>query len=175
MRSEEGMKTVTYEQLKEINLNWLADAIDKRFAETGEVKKEWTALDVLNLQGVFAEDKIRAVLREEFIPAPVLHKFARSCAERTLSIIDLTDKRHWKAIDTVSKWLKGEAIDGELTAERLVMWASDVAWEEAYAVWYSAYVARAVAWNKAWDARQEEYKWQIAELLKMLEGSQCPN
>ena len=111
-----------------------------------------SALDILNLDAISAEDKLWAVLREEFIPAPILHEFACVCAEYALSLLGNPDPRSVKAIETKRAWLRGEATGRELDA------ASDDAWEAAWeAIWEDRESARAAAWaardasRAAWD------------------------
>ena len=135
------MKTVTPEQFKGFGPCWLEDAAGReRFASIAALRAEWTALDVLNLPDVSADDKLWSVLREEFIDAPILHEFACRCAEYALSFVDNPDPRSIAAIDAKRKWLRGEIKDKELRAARAA--ARDAAWA----------AARAAAWDAAWDA-----------------------
>ena len=114
------MKTVTYEEFLDFRPCWM----DKK-GGTARVKAYFdrfggsmTALDILNLDGVSAEDKLQAVLCEEFIPAPILHEFACVCAEYTLTLIDNPDPRNVKAIEVKRAWMQGEATDKELDTAR---------------------------------------------------------
>jgi hypothetical protein len=175
------MKTVTYEQFLEFEPCWLNDGRAEKLAQIGARKKDWTAVDVLKLRSVPAEDKLWAVLREEFLPAPILHEFACRCAERVLKKAKVTDERSWNAIKTKRAWLKGEATDEELRAARAAAWDA--------AAWDAAAAAAAAAWDAAWDAaaaaaRDAEWaagaaaaaaaaaaerKQQIADLLALCE------
>ena len=189
------MKTVTYEQFLEFEPCWLGDGRAEKLAKIGARKKEWTAVDILKLRGVSIEDKFWAVLREEFIDAPVLHEFACRCAEHALTIAGIKDdgsNASWNAIHTKRLWVKGEATDEQLkearaaardaarAAARDAAWAASwdaaryAAWyaaggaarDAADAAWYAAYAYAAdAAWYAAWDA---ERSWQEAELIKML-------
>ena len=114
------MKTVTYEEFLDFRPCWM----DKK-GGTARVKAYFdrfggsmTALDILNLDGVSAEDKLQAVLREEFIPATILHEFACVCAEYALTLIDNPDPRNVKAIEVKRAWMQGEATDKELDTAR---------------------------------------------------------
>lgn len=70
------MKTVTVEQFRKFGPCWLETVEGRgKFARIAAIKNEWTALDVLNLPDVSAQDKLWSVLREEFIEAPTLHEF----------------------------------------------------------------------------------------------------
>lgn len=74
------------------------------------------ALEILALRMIPAEDRLWAVLREEFIPAPMLHACACRCAEDALSRIDNPDPRSINAIVVKRRWIAGEATDEELAA-----------------------------------------------------------
>lgn len=131
------MKTVTVEQFKSFRPCWLETAKGrKRFARIAAIRNEWTALDVLNLPDVSAQDKLWSVLREEFIEVPTLHEFSCRCAEYALSFVASPDPRSIAAIEAKRKWLRGEITDAELHA----------AWDEA------RYAAQYAAWDFAWDA-----------------------
>ena len=121
------MKTVTYEEFLEFGPCWLeykggAERIKAYFDRFGG---RMSALDILNLDDVSTEDKLWSVLREEFIPAPILHEFACVCAECALTLIDNPDPRSIKAIEVKRAWMRSEATDGELAAARWA--ASDAA------------------------------------------------
>lgn len=148
------MKTVTYKEFLAFDPSWFgregeAERLKAHFERFGG---NISALDILNLDAISAEDKLWAVLREEFIPAPILHEFACVCAEYALSLLGNPDPRSIKAIETKRAWLRGEATGRELDA------ASDDAWEAAWeAIWEDRESARAAAWaardasRAAWD------------------------
>ena len=147
------MKTVTPEEFKEFGPCWLKTVEGReKLARIAAIKNEWTALDVLNLPNVSAQDKLWSVLREEFIDAPILHEFACRCAEYALSFVESPDSRSIAAIEAKRKWLRGEITDAELHAACDVAWdaacdvASDAAWDAA------CDVALDAAWDAAWDA-----------------------
>ena len=141
------MKTVTPEQFKEFGPCWLETAAGRqRYARVAAMRDEWSALDVLALDGVSNEDKLWAVLREEFIDAPVLHEYACRCAEYALTFVREPDSRSIAAIEAKRKWLRGEISNDDLTA------ACDAA---NAAAWAAAAAAAAAAWtaaDAAWDA-----------------------
>ena len=174
-----SMKTVTVGQFKSFRPCWLETAEGrKRFARIAAIRDEWTALDVLNLPGVSAADKLWSVLREEFIDAPILHEFACRCAEYALSFMDNPDPRSIAAIEAKRKWLRGEITDMELRAARDVARdaARDAAWYAARyaardAAWYAARCAawaaeRDAAWYAAWYAAMEHELEILRELLE---------
>ena len=144
------MKKVTVKQFEKFGPCWLEDAGGReKFRALAAVRNEWTALDILKLPEVSPADKLWAVLREEFIPASILHEFACRCAEQALLITN-PDPRSVAAIAAKRAWLKGEINDTQLDA------AEDAAWAAAWDA------ARAAAWDAARDA-------QIRRLIEMLE------
>lgn len=178
------MKKVTYEQFLSFNLYWLETEDGRK--RLRKYKLWWgdgkTALDVLSLEEVDADDKLCTVLRPEFIDELILHEFACRCAERALSYIDNPDPRSVNAIKTKRAWLKGEISDAELyvarDAAQSVAW--EVSWEAAQSAAWDAtqLVAQDAAWDVAWDATRfvsckigwdKERQWQIDELMKMLQ------
>ena len=152
------MKTVTPEQFKKFGPCWLETAAGrKRYARVAAMRDEWNALDVLALDGVSNTDKLWAVLREEFIDAPVLHEYACRCAEYALTFVREPDSRSIAAIEAKRKWLRGEISNDDLTAAwaaadaaaRAAAWAARAA---AWAAWDTANAATWAAWAAAWAA-----------------------
>ena len=181
------MKTVTVEQFKSFRPCWLETAEGrKRFARISAIRNEWTALEVLNLPYVPAQDKLWSVLREEFIKAPILHEFACRCAEYALSFVKNPDPRSIAAIEAKRKWLRGEITDAELYAARDAAWyaagdaVSRAAREaviatanraERASAWDAAwYAAKAATWsdesNTTWDAASKHEVEILRQLLK---------
>ena len=189
------MQIVTVEQFKKFRPCWLETAEGReKFARIAALRNEWTALDVLNLPDVSAQDKLWSVLREDFIEAPILHEFACRCAEYALSFVTSLDPRSIAAIKAKRKWLRGEITGAELRAARdaaqdalhdaemyVAMYAARS--EAMYAARYAAmYVARAAAMHAAmyaaratacaakryatWDAAMEHEVEMLRELLK---------
>lgn len=117
------MKTVTVDQFLSFDPCW----DEERVRDFAGDKNEWTALDVLEAKGVSAEDKLWAVLREEFIDAPILHEFACRCAENALKMVDNPDPRSVEAITVKRRWLRGEATDEDLAAATAAAWAAATA------------------------------------------------
>ena len=161
------MKTVTVEQFKSFRPCWLETAEGReKLARIAAIRNEWTALDVLNLQDVSAQDKLWSVLREELIDAPILHEFSCRCAEYALSFVDNPDPRSIAAIVAKRKWLRGKITDAELYA----------AWDDASGAAQAAaqYAACAAAWDAAryaactaaWDAAREHEVEILRELLE---------
>ena len=185
------MKTVTVEQFRNFGPCWLETVKGRdKFARIAAIKNEWTALDVLNLPDVSAQDKLWSVLREEFIKAPILHEFACRCAEYALSFVKNPDPRSIAAIEAKRKWLRGEITDTELYAARDA--ARDAAWyatgnavsraardaviaaanrAERASAWDAAwYAAKAATWsdesNTTWDAASKHEVEILRELLE---------
>ena len=186
------MKTVTYEEFLDFGPCWL-EGEDKGWwikASFDRFGGRMSALDILNLDDVSEEDRLWAVLREEFIPAPILHEFACVCAEYALTLIDNPDPRSVKAVEVKRAWMGGEVRDRELDAARAAAWdawgvAKAAAGEAAKAAWEAAsdaaedaawYASRA-AWHTAWAAWRTDvgaaaastYEAQVAYLIMALE------
>ena len=152
------MKKVTVEQFKSFGPCWLEDAEGReKFRRIAAIRNEWTALDVLALPDVDAEDKLWAVLRPEFLPEELLHEFACRCAEYALSFIEKPDPRSVAAIEAKRAWLRGEISDDELAEARAAAWA---AWAAASAAAEDAAGAAARA-----AARDHEAE-MLVELIK---------
>ena len=147
------MKTVTIEQFMAFEPCYAEEQV----RELAGDKTEWTALEVLRLEQVPVNDRLWAVLREEFIPAEILHEFACRCAEKALTLVDNPDQRSIDAIAAKRAWLRKEITDEQLDAARSAANAADAAWSAANAAWSAANAADA-AWSE-----------QIAMLIEMLE------
>lgn len=113
------------------------------------MRDKWSAIDILQLDEVEAEDRQWLVLREELIDAPILHEFGCRCAERALARIDKPDVRSVAAIKAKRRWLRGEIPDEALLAARNVAWTAE-----------------------GTNERATELEWQIAELMRMLEAQE---
>ena len=182
------MKSITYEEFLEFEPCWLeTEDGAARLKKIGARKERWTALDILALDDVDAEDKLWAVLREELIDARILHEFACWCAEDALSHVENADERSWNAIKVKRAWLRGEANDAELAVAGSAAWAAAVAAARS-AAWSAARaaaedVAKAAAWAAAWsaakdaakDAAEDAAREQQVEHLKgmLMEEERC--
>lgn len=177
------MKTVTYEEFLEFKPCWLdeeggAERIKAYFDRFGG---RMSALDILNLDDISAEDKLWSVLREEFIPAPILHEFACVCAEYALSFIENPDPRSINAIKVKREWMNGEATDEELDTARDA--ARAAAWDARAAAWAAARAARVAAKTAARvaaraaakTAKRDAREAQVAYLIMALEDFLAEN
>ena len=176
------MKTITYEQFLEFDPCYLYDPEKKALMESIAQRREhWSALDILELDEIPAEDRLWAALWEELIAAPLLHEFACRCAERALRRVENPDPRSMRAIEVKRAWLRDEATDEELAAACAAAQAAAgaAAWAAAQAAAWDAarYAARAAALDAAGAAAEDaaedaaraaERQWQIKELQKML-------
>ena len=112
------------------------------------------ALEILALRRIPAEDRLWAVLREKFIPTPILHEFACRCAEDALSRIDNPDPRSINAIVVKRRWIAGEATDEELAAAEAAAWVARTSAQDAVeAATLAAQTATWAARTAAWAAR----------------------
>lgn len=160
----DGMKSITYEGFLKFNPCWLkTEEGAVRLKKIGAQKERWTALDILALDDVDAENKLWAVLREELIDARILHEFACWCAEDALNHVENADERSWNAIKVKRAWLRGEASDEELA----------VAWHAARnAAWTSPeYAARYAAETAARYAARERQAEHLKGML--MEEERC--
>lgn len=184
-----NLPTVTYEQFLEFEPCWAREETGRRKLRYYKDKfgGKATALDILKLKRVPAEYRLWAVLREEFIPANMLHEFACRVAEKALALIENPDPRSIAAIGDKRKWLRGEITNDELAA----------AWSAAQgAVWAAAQdrvrtaalaaaqtaargAARTAAWSAAQDAalaaacgaaRSAAWNDQVTMLIDMMEA-----
>ena len=166
------MKSITYEEFLKFKPCWLkTEGGSARLKKIGARKERWTALDILALDDVSAEDKLWAVLREELIDARILHEFACWCAEDALSHAEKPDERSVTAIKVKRAWLRGEASDEELAAAR---YAARGAARYA-AVDATVDAAWAAAWAAAWTAAEVVAREQQVEHLKgmLMEEDKC--
>ncbi len=142
-------------------LSWgpCARYYEARIRELFAGRERLTARDILDLE-IPAGDRMWAVLRENLIPAPMLHEFACRCAERALELLpaEQRDPRSLAAIAAKRAWLRGEITNKRLAAAMDA--ARDAAWDAA---WDAASVAASVA------ARVAAWGAQVAMLREMLE------
>ena len=108
-------------------------------------KELFTALDVLNLEGISDELKISVVEIPGFIHSDILNEFACRCAERALSRVKNPDPRSVAAIEAKRAWMKGEISDAELAAAWDAAWAAVWAAAREHALYSSSAVLRAGA------------------------------
>lgn len=177
---------VTLDEFLSFNPCWMGDEQGRRRLRyyARRLGGSADALEILALRRIPAGDRLWAVLRDEFIPAPILHEIACRCAEDALSRIDNPDPRSIHAIAVKRRWIAGEATDAELAAARAAAWAaawaaSAAAWAAAQAAWAAAQAAEAAAGAAgaaeaaAWadaraEARAEARAAQVDMLTQML-------
>ena len=175
------------------------EKLKKQLAQDHDMRKNWPALDVLRLEDVPAASKLRLVLWSNAIEFPIRNEFACRCAERALSALPSPDRKCISAIKIKREWLRGECNDDKLkSAYRLVDAAQkDAIWNATAAAAESAVCAvkmdeesaHSFSWGAAlraaWCASflrpafwswhtsmKAEREWQVAELMRMLEGEQ---
>ena len=136
---------VTLDEFLSFNPCWMGDEQGRRRLRyyARRLGGSADALEILALRRIPAGDRLWAVLRDEFIPAPILHEIACRCAEDALSRIDNPDPRSIHAIAVKRRWIAGEATNAELAAARAAAWAA--AWAAAQAAWAAAQAAEAAA------------------------------
>ena len=163
--------------------------INKQFAG----REALSAIDVLELD-IPNNEKLRAVLRKELIPARILHmlavEFARAALMREREAGREPDDRSWRALDVKLAWLDGRASNEELEAAKAAAdaaakaaadatarttWTPQTAWTAWNAVW-AAHAAATAAWPvsdaaywAAWAAdRDATWTEQVAIVKRML-------
>ena len=126
----------------------------RRIKELFAGREALSAIDVLELD-IPNNEKIRAVLREELIPARILHllavEFARAALMREREAGREPDERSWRALDVKLAWLDGKASSKELWAAKA---AADAAAKAAADAADDAAMAAGTTWTvrTAWDA-----------------------
>ena len=128
------IKTVTIDQV----IRWrpCSDYPRKRINSlfAGRESLSWEDIVALDIS---TEDKLWALLREDFIPDRELHLLACDFAEKVLHLTD--DPRCAEVIRVKRIWVDGKATYEELAAARAAAWAA----------------VRAAAWDAAWDAARD--------------------
>ena len=142
---------VTLDEFLSFKPCWLDDEQGRRRLRyyARKLGRSADALEILTLRRIPADERLWAVLREEFIPAPILHEFACRCAEDALSRIYNPDPRSINAIVVKRRWIAGEATDEELAAARTAAWAAQAAAQDAARTAAQA-AAQAAARTAAW-------------------------
>lgn len=141
-----ALPTITYSQLLSYDPCWSHSAAGRKRLQyySNKLGGKANALDILRLRRVPASDRLWAVLREDLIPAKLLHEFGCWCADEALKLIDNPDPRSMEAVRAKRQWLRGE-ITG---AER----------------------ARDAAWAAVWAAQADAFCAQVNKLIQMLEA-----
>lgn len=164
------MKTVTLEQI--LKWNPCSDYSERRLKKLAAGRTEISAQEILDLN-IPVEDRLWAVLRNDFFTDSELRLLACDFTEHTLHIFERAhpgDARPRETIEVARRYAHGEATDEELAAARRA--ARLVAWDVARRV------ARRAAWGAAWGAargvarrvarRAAEYAWQIEKVREYL-------
>lgn len=157
-------RTITRDQIS----LWLPWYSREEVLRLLEGKTELTIDEIIDLN-ISSDDKLWLLLREELLPAKLLHEFAIWCAETALARAKITDEVYWDALRVKRAWLAGKATDEELEAAwKAVLGA---AWESAAefaaesAVWEIADGARNTSANAIAEVSGDE---QLAKLKEML-------
>ena len=123
-----------------------------------QIKELFAGREALNAIDVLESDmpdkeKLRAVLREELVPARTLHKlaveFARAALMREREAGREPDERSWRALDVKLAWLDGKASSKELEAAK----AAAIAAADAAQLSACRATAKATAWDACWAAQ----------------------
>ena len=136
------MKSITLKEIREL----------KPCYDPGKyLKEDWqgTAIDILNLNDVPANDRLWVVLRADFVSERTMRLFAVWYARQVQHL--MTDKRSIDALDVSQRFAMGKATQQEL----------DAAWDAADAARAAAWAAAGAARGAAWGARIEKLKEMI--------------
>ena len=120
-----------------------------------------TALDILKMENIPAEDRLWVVLRDSVIDPKTSRLFAVWCARQVQRL--MIDSRSISAVDTAEKFANGKASLEELQTASAA--ASAAAWAAAWAAAMDAAWAAASA-----AARNAAGAAQVTQLIKMLEA-----
>ena len=144
---------VTLDEFLSFKPCWLDDEQGRRRLRyyARKLGRSADALEILALRRIPAEERLWAVLRAEFIPAPILHEFACRCEELAAA----------EAAAWVARTSAQDAVEAAtLAAQTATLAARTAAWAAQAATW----VARAAAWAAAETARNA----QVDMLTQML-------
>jgi hypothetical protein len=135
-------------------------------------RERWSALDVLSIEEVPAQNRLWVVLHPDLLSEAVAIRWLCEIAADALRAAQVTDPRSWSGLEARLAYARGE-IDAAArdaawaaagAAARAAAWAAarDAAWDAARdaaraAAWDAAWdaaraAARAAAWAAAWDA-----------------------
>lgn len=66
-------------------------------------RERWSALEILSVDGVSAQDRLWVCLHPSLVPEPVLARFACEVAAEALRVACVTDARSWAALDRATQ------------------------------------------------------------------------
>ena len=148
---KEQNKQLTMTAQEFIDADVLYNNSRRRIKKLFAGREALSAIDILELD-IPNNEKLRAVLREELIPARILHllavEFARAALVREREAGREPDERCWRALDVKLAWLDGKASSKELNSAiaDAIAAADDASNAAARAT------ARATAWAAYWAA-----------------------
>ena len=151
------MNRVTIDQV----LAWSPCYRRKKIESLFAGRESLTAADILSLP-ISVNDRLWAVLREELIPAAILHEFACRCAEQAMEAAGDSDPRSVAAIESKRAWVRGDIRDQDLSEARSA--ASHAALDAAREVDWNE--ARQSAREAAWEAAYEEARSAALEAAR---------
>lgn len=111
-------------------------------------RETWSALEILSVDDVSAEDRLWVCLDESLVPRRVLVRFACEVAAEAMRLTGWTDPRSWDALHARLAYERGEIDD----AARAAAWDAAGAAARDAARAAAGAAARAAAWDAAWAA-----------------------
>ena len=139
---------ITFDQLLEWEPCWLTQpgGLDRLQQYVDQLGGRANALDILRISDIPPDDRLWVVLREEMIPATILHETGCWCADQALSLVDNPDPRSVNVVAVKRRWIRGEATDDELHAAKdAALAALDAARTAAFAACTAAGDAARIA------------------------------
>ncbi len=175
------MKTMTVKEFKRLRPcypdSWIKTIVGN--------KEVWNALEVLKLDNVPAEDRLWAVIRQQFLDDKTLRLFAVWCARQIEYLMN--DVRSLDAIDVAERYANGKATDKELNTASNNAWSAakdaidNEYWDGARLAahtldfnisWYSSYSIVFLWTDNTYKAYEKALDREVSHLIKMIEENE---
>ena len=109
-------------------------------------RERWSALEILSLDGVSAEDRLWVCFHDSLVPDRVMVRFACEVAADAMRVAGWTDPRSWAALEARLAYARGE-----IDAAARAAWAASAA-RAARAAWAARAARAASNARAAWAA-----------------------
>lgn len=155
---------VTLDEFLSFKPCWLDDEQGRRRLRyyARKLGRSADALEILALRRIPAEERLWAVLRAEFIPAPILHEFACRCEELAAA----------EAAAWVARTSAQDAVEAATLAAQTATWAArTAAWAAQAATWATWTAARTAAQDAAEAAARNAQVDMLTQMLREYVGA----
>ena len=155
---------VTLDEFLSFKPCWLDDEQGRRRLRyyARKLGRSADALEILALRRIPAEERLWAVLRAEFIPAPILHEFACRCEELAAA----------EAAAWVARTSAQDAVEAATLAAQTATWAArTAAWAAQAATWATWTAARTAAQDAAEAAARNAQVDMLTQMLREYVGT----